>query len=272
MPITIHILKCGDVIVDEALPFSDKGTSRYSYTGWFRSNKHKVTLPVFAFLIEHPKGLFLVDTGWHTDIRNGSFLYLGPALSAINTGVLNPGDAVTEHLDALGFKPEDLDCVFLTHLDCDHVSGLKLVAGAKKILTSRYELASVGKEPLRYTPKMWKDTKLDAFDFEDSAEGPFKKSHDYFGDGSLNLVWAPGHSAGMTCVLLRCGDESAIIAGDCGYGPRSWKEGIMPGICKQPEVMAKSLAWLKSFDDDPRCKGILASHDSTCTIERLTIG
>jgi N-acyl homoserine lactone hydrolase len=271
MPITIHILKCGDVIVDEALPFSDKGTSRYSFTGIFRSNKHKVTLPVFAFLIEHPKGLFLVDTGWHTDIRGGSFKYLGAALSTINTGVLNPGEAVTEQLDGLGYKPEDLDCVLLTHLDCDHVSGLKLVAGAKRILVSRNELGSVSKEPLRYTPKQWEGTNLEVFDFEDSEIGPFKKSHDFLGDGSLNLVWTPGHSAGMVSVLLRSDGESAVIAGDCGYGPRSWKEGIMPGICKNPEVMGKSLAWLKGLDEDPNCKGIFASHDSTCTVSSLTI-
>ncbi len=40
----------------------------------------------------------------------------------------------------LGIHPADLDMVLLSHLDCDHASGLKLVADAKQILVSKDEL------------------------------------------------------------------------------------------------------------------------------------
>ena len=35
----------------------------------FRSKQHQIKIPVSVYLIEHPKGLVLIDTGWHTDNR-----------------------------------------------------------------------------------------------------------------------------------------------------------------------------------------------------------
>ncbi|MGG0537711.1 MBL fold metallo-hydrolase [Priestia aryabhattai] len=34
-------------------------------------------LPVSTYLIEHPKGLVLIDTGWHTDMRDEQVKILG---------------------------------------------------------------------------------------------------------------------------------------------------------------------------------------------------
>ena len=67
--IKIHVLHCGQVKVDCTLPFRKKTRNPISYTGLFRSKKHQLLLPVSAYLIEHPKGLVLIDTGWHTDVR-----------------------------------------------------------------------------------------------------------------------------------------------------------------------------------------------------------
>ncbi|MNJ43786.1 hypothetical protein D3C77_388090 [compost metagenome] len=96
--IKVHVLHTGTVIVDEALPFYDKQNPPLAWTGVFRSKKHRLTLPVSTYLIEHPKGLVLIDTGWHTivrtnQIRNLSFQY--PA----NKAELPEGQAVNEQLE-----------------------------------------------------------------------------------------------------------------------------------------------------------------------------
>ena len=92
--------------------------------------KHQVALPVSTYLIEHPKGLILIDTGWHTDnrtkqLRNLSFQY------PINKADLPEGQAIHEQLIKLGYKPSDIDYILMSHMHCDHADGLRLVKQAK---------------------------------------------------------------------------------------------------------------------------------------------
>jgi hypothetical protein len=49
----------------------DRGVSKNAaaYTGLFRSARRRIWLPVKIFLIEHPKGAILVDTGWDSAVR-----------------------------------------------------------------------------------------------------------------------------------------------------------------------------------------------------------
>ncbi|AME09962.1 hypothetical protein AXE85_07305 [Gemella sp. oral taxon 928] len=67
--IKIHILHIGRVIVDEALSFYKKGENKIAWTGIFRSKKQQISILVSIYLIEHPKGLILIDTGWHINNR-----------------------------------------------------------------------------------------------------------------------------------------------------------------------------------------------------------
>jgi N-acyl homoserine lactone hydrolase len=67
--IRIHILRCGSVGVDEAVPNRGVSKNALAYTGLFRTRRHHITLPVKAFYIEHPKGRILVDTAWDSAVR-----------------------------------------------------------------------------------------------------------------------------------------------------------------------------------------------------------
>ena len=137
----IHILRCGSIQVSETVPYGNaidlKNTAKQLTT----PDQDRLTLPVCAYLIEHPRGLILVDTGWCREI-SPSGVYdpkavreiLPPHLAALFHPVLPEGMAVHEQLAAMGIRPEDLDCVILTHLDPDHVAGLRHVKGAKRIV------------------------------------------------------------------------------------------------------------------------------------------
>lgn len=68
--------------------------------------------------------------------------------------MLPAGEAIDEQMQSrLGLKPEDLDYVLLTHLDCDHANGLRLVRDAKRILVSEDEMKGAtswkGNAPIR---------------------------------------------------------------------------------------------------------------------------
>ena len=124
--IKVHVLQCGLVIVDKCIPFDVGSWNLLAFAGIFRPKSDQVTLPVRAYLIEHPNGLVLIDTGWHTNVREHPLRYLGPMLYMVNKPVLPPGQSIVEQLSKLGYSPSDIDILVLSHLDCDHVSGLRL--------------------------------------------------------------------------------------------------------------------------------------------------
>lgn len=116
---------------------------------------------------------------------------------------LEKGAAIDEQLAALGIKPSELDMVLLSHLDCDHANGLKLVSDAKQILVSEDELRFARNHTpvnlIRYNPRWWRGTKIHPFEWN-GTDGPAGRSYDIFGDGSLVIINIPGHSKGL-CAL-----------------------------------------------------------------------
>ena len=64
----IHILHCGYIRVSETVPFGNSIDLKNTAQQLTSPDKSRVTLPVCAYLIEHPKGLILIDTGWCRDI------------------------------------------------------------------------------------------------------------------------------------------------------------------------------------------------------------
>ncbi|WP_299522801.1 MBL fold metallo-hydrolase [uncultured Methanobrevibacter sp.] len=230
-------------------------------------------MPVSAYLIECSHGKILFDCGWDRDMSpNGKFdrksqmkSLGGFLLYKTNQGVLPIGDAIDEQLAEIEIRPADLDLVLLSHLDCDHVNGLKLVKNAKRILVANDELkfAENGSlmNKIRYNNDWWNGTKIEGFDWNGS-DGPVKKSYDVFGDGSLVMINIPGHCEGL-CALKITNDSGkyVLLFADGGYAKKSWKEQITSGIADDKEMQKKSLEWIREQSLNPDCVESLANHD-----------
>lgn len=260
--IKIHVLKCGSTIVDEALPLSDRSKNPLAYTGIGRTRRHKIEVPVTAYLIEHPKGLVLVDTGWDTKVRENARKYEGFANYFASPGFLPEGQAVTEYLEKLGYTPEDIDYCILTHLDIDHAGGLRLVKDAKRIMASEAEIAAAAKPNVRYLKRLWGDVTIHSFPNEE---------YDLFGDESIMLIPLPGHSAGMTGVKIQNGRKYVMIAGDAGYCRHSWERLILPGITWDKQEALKSLRLLQAASRDTDCVVVLATHDREAPSDTIVL-
>lgn len=266
----IHVIPTGQVYVSRIVPYGAKNIIDKAKSVLFKKNW--VWLPVISYLIEHPKGLILVDTGWDRSISpNGTFdrsvqaKSLGSRLlPLINMGLLPKGEAIDEQLAKLGIKTSELDCVVLTHLDCDHACGLHHVADAKNILVSADELKFANKKSLvnsiRYQDVWWKDVPVKTFEWN-GCEGPFKKSYDLLGDGTIELINIPGHSDGLVAVKISNGDKYVLLDGDGAYGKFSWEKMILPGISENPKEQLRSLEWIRKMSESENCIASFATHD-----------
>ncbi len=269
--IKIHVFHTGKVCVAPELPFGGENCDTIKASGLLGRKKDRLWLPVSSYLIEHPNGLFLVDTGWergmsprgeydpYAQIRSlGSLpLYL------VNQGVIGKGECIDEQLLRLGIHTADLDAVLLTHLDCDHANGIRQVLDAKRFLVSSDELrfAKQGLQNIiRYNPIWWQDIDLAAFDWT-GTEGPAFRSYDLLGDGTIKLINIPGHSDGLFAVKVSNGEKFVLLFSDGGYSTRSWREMIISGISANKAAQKKSLAWIREESLDPNCIESLANHD-----------
>ena len=271
--IKIHVFHIGEVCVAPELPFGGEDCSIIKASGVFAKKSDRLWLPVSAYLIECAHGKTLFDCGWHRDMspdgvfdKEAQVKSLGSLpLYVTNQGRIENGAAIDEQLAVLGIRPADLDLVLLSHLDCDHANGLKLVADAKQILVSKDELLfAENKTPvnrIRYNADWWKGTKIKTFDWN-GTEGPAGKSYDVFGDGSLVMVNIPGHSKGL-CALKITGSDGrfVLLYADGGYARKSWEQLITSGIADDKEAQKNSLQWIREQSMNANCVESLANHD-----------
>lgn len=267
----IHILRTGEVRVSPFLPFGGDNCSLLKASGITTPKKDWIWLPVCCYLIEHPRGLILVDTGWHREMspdgvydKKAQIKSLGSwLLYHVNQGRIPKGEAIDEHLREMGLKPGDLDYVLLTHLDCDHANGLRAVSDAKRILCAPEELACARKNGfVRYQKKWWNGVDLRTFEWNGS-EGPAGKSFDLLGDGSVVMINIPGHCDGLCAVKLTNAEgKFVLLFADGGYATKSWQEMITSGVALDKKMQRKSLEWIREQSLDSQCIASLATHDS----------
>ena len=259
--IRIHILTCGEVGVDPAVPDRGVSRNRLAYTGLLRSPRRRIWLPVKAFLIEHPQGCILVDTGWDSAVRTHPVRTLTFPMWFASKPRLPEGSAVDEQLSALGIAPKELRYVLMTHMDIDHDSGLRLVRDAEQILVSPEEWFALRSGQVRYVRRPWKSISLGLMPLADDPSAPFGRSWDVFGDGSILVYLTPGHTQGSVSILVSGRNGFALLVGDTGYNRRSWENLQLPGPVYNQTAMRNSLAWVQSMRQDPNCLAVLAAHD-----------
>ncbi len=267
----IRIFHTGTVCVSPSLPFKDKEKDPNPFQMTLLSSygrRNRVWLPVSAYLIEHPQGLLLIDTGWHREIspegkynRFAQVKHMGVGHFLLNQGVVPEGEALVEQLAAMKIQPQDIDYLILSHLHTDHASGLRQFTNAKRILASREELDDTKKYAVRYAASMWKDVKFDPFSFEETGIGPVGRSLDLFGDGSVELIQIPGHTSGLTAVKLNGGGKFVLLFADGGYAKKSWEELIPPGMALDEKQAFHSLEWIRQMSMNEDCLASLANHD-----------
>jgi glyoxylase-like metal-dependent hydrolase (beta-lactamase superfamily II) len=178
--------------------------------------------PSLAFLLRHSKSGHQVvfDLGIRRDI-----LSLPPAVQRrIQHFDFQPEipQDVAESLKAGGTQPEQIDTVVVSHLHWDHVGdpepfkNATFVVGeqCKGMLATGYPMTedagfSSTAIPIERTRFL---SELDM----DSFIGPYPNAIDYFGDGSMYIVDAPGHIGGHVNILARTSPEGSwiLLGGD----------------------------------------------------------
>src|SRR5580693_6482865 len=191
-----------------------------------------IHVPYFFYLIRHPDGDVLFDSGAHPGLLDDPRSRLGDAADLYEI-VMSRGDDVRSRLASLGVEAEGIGHVVQSHLHYDHAGGLEFVRDAT-VYVQREELS------FAYWPPVYQRDVYVRQDFDVVRNWKqLRGEHDIFNDGRLiifptpGLLWSPDaiiESWEKIEELQRRHDARLIVTHDLHWqdnvrlGPEQWYE------------------------------------------------
>lgn len=213
----------------------------------------KVVIPYFFYLIRHPEGNVLFDSGGHPDLVRNPRARLGVLADSFQV-LMSEDDDVVSRLATVGLGPGDIGHVAHSHLHYDHCGGIEALSHAEFYI-QRAELA------FAWSPPAYQSAIFVRADFDHPVHWhELDGEHDIFGDGRVVLFPTPGHTPGHQSMLVRLDERPVILVGDAAYLPEKMRERALPPILWNPDRM---LASLEALEELQRATGaeLLFSHD-----------
>jgi glyoxylase-like metal-dependent hydrolase (beta-lactamase superfamily II) len=201
-----------------------------------------ITLPIPVFLIEHPRGRALFDTGMHPDCQHDPAGRLGARLAGLFKIDYAPGEEVSARLTAMDRDPAGIDLVINSHFHFDHAGGNALIPNATMLVQRREWEASLD-------PDISARHGYDRRNFD--LGHPLRLvdgEHDVFGDGSVVCLPTHGHTAGHQSLQLRLDSGRVVLAADACYFCRTLRERRLPRHVHDRDAMLASLDRLAALE------------------------
>ena len=214
-------------------------------------NEFTAWLPIYVWLIEHPEGLILIDTGIPADANKRIwFPPFMPLLQRAATFEMPPEEEIGPQLQQSGFAPADVRWVILTHLHQDHDGGLHYFPQAEFIVSQTEWAAATGLKGRMngYLNQRWPEWfQPTLINFEPPSYESFAGHHTLTNAGDVHLLPTPGHSPGHMSIIVEDGNVSFFFAGDASYTEElllaEKPDGIGPEPQKQQETHQRILAY-----------------------------
>jgi glyoxylase-like metal-dependent hydrolase (beta-lactamase superfamily II) len=82
-----------------------------------------------------------------------------------------------------------------------------------------------------------------------------------FGDGSVRLVYTPGHTEGHMSVILRTESGEVLVAGDAIFMHRTLDEDRVPYLMADEHLFRRSLREIRQYRKETPEALIIPGHD-----------
>jgi glyoxylase-like metal-dependent hydrolase (beta-lactamase superfamily II) len=258
---TIHPIQTGSVKI-KASQRRREGTGGLGKL--FLSRTWTEWLPIYAWVIEHPEGLIVVDTGETARASEpGYFPRWQPYFKFAVRMNVSQEQEIGPQMQKLGLKTEQTGKVILTHLHTDHAGGMHHFPNSKFLVDGKEHQNAQGfsGKLQGYLPNRWPDWFAPiSIPFEPKAFGPFKESYAVTEARDVIIVPTPGHTPNHVSVIVKIDGISYFLAGDTSYSEELLRERHPDGVSPSVEVAVQTMDKILRYSQlEPTI--YLPSHD-----------
>jgi N-acyl homoserine lactone hydrolase len=239
--IRLYAMDCGRIDVKDMELFSD--------TGELDGKPGKLSDP--CFLVRHPKGTLIWDTG------------LGDKIAESKDGIDNPAFGINlsvaiklaDQLKALGLTPEGINYVAFSHFHFDHTGNAGLFLRSTWIV-NKSELANAAQSPVppSIDPGIAAEAKEVNLQLIDA-------DYDVFGDGSVRILKTPGHTPGHQSLEIKLKNSGTVLlSGDLYHQRDSRKFRLVPPLNSERADTLASIDRFESIAKNTKAR-VVIQHD-----------
>jgi N-acyl homoserine lactone hydrolase len=188
--------------------------------GWLKARDPKVltdrgvsvtNMSVVAYLIVHPRGTLLWDSGTIPDAD------VKPEGTVVARATVNK--TLAGQLAQIGYKPSDITYFVLSHMHYDHSANANAYAGSTW-LVQRAERAAMFPEPPQTNTIVEPDVVAKFSALKTAKTKILDGDYDVFGDGSVVIISTPGHTPGHQSLFLKLAKYGPLlVSGDLYHYP-----------------------------------------------------
>ncbi|MEP1095802.1 MAG: N-acyl homoserine lactonase family protein [Cyclobacteriaceae bacterium] len=178
----LYVFDVGEILIKDASIFDSGGSD-------------PILLTNSAYLLRHPKGDLMWDTGFPD-----SLVALPDGLDS-EMATIRMTKALEGQLSEIGLSPKDIEYLALSHLHPDHVGNANLFTSSTLLLQQEEY------DTLFKSSEINTDVKL----LQDSPYKRLDEDFDVFGDGTVIIKRAPGHTNGHQVLYIELAETGAIV-------------------------------------------------------------
>lgn len=231
--VELYAMDCGRLNLPNADMFSDDGA--------YKGVAAKMVVP--CYLIRHPKGDLIWDTGLPQRAEA-----LPPGEGAAVTRRL------TDQLKDLGLTPADIEYLSVSHSHFDHIGNAGLFAGSTWIV-----------DPDEKAYAFSTQSRANAQNFAAYSALETSKTllieqptYDVFGDKSVVIYQAPGHTPGHTVLLVRLkGAGPILLTGDLWHIAESRPNRRVPRFNTNRADTLKTMDMVEKLAKETKARVVL---------------
>ena len=205
----LYVFNCGEILVREKSLFNPALPEGL-----------QMTLSDTCYLIKHPKGTLMWDTG------------LSDGLSGLPNGIdvaegvfnLSVTKTLSSQLEEINVDPLSIDYIAFSHLHFDHTANARYFQNATWLIQKPEYKAAFSPEAvsLFFNPDDYSSLK-------DNETIQLDGHYDVFNDGSVVILSTPGHTPGHQNLFLNLPETGPIIlSGDLYHFEENRAEYVIP--------------------------------------------
>ncbi len=230
----LYVFDCGTVDVSDVSVFSpgvDVG--------------QKKVLTDSCYLIAHPKGTLMWDTGF------GDELAAAPEGKAVGKAFhASLKKTLASQLQEIGYAPDSVTYLGLSHMHFDHIGNVGLFPKATLLMQKEEYESAFGPDAAKFGN--------DAKNYPTLGANPNQQltgDFDVFGDGTVVIKRAPGHTPGHQLLSLKLKKTGPVVlSGDLAHFTKNWEAKRVPSFNFDKEMSVQSMQAMAQFVKTSKAK------------------